>query len=198
MEYYRKNHTVFMKHHSAIWKLEGFNWVIASEDDTEKMVPIDEKEAEFLTDCELRQHINYFISANALARTKHKGQVDKAGKDYFDAHIAEVVKLVPNEPYLKEIAYLHDILEDTDVTEESLRKEFPDEIVDAVVTMTHRKNESYQDYIERIKTNKRAVKVKICDLMQNMDLSRLETVTEKDLERFEKYSHALAELAKTL
>lgn len=138
--------------------------------------------------------MDLYEKATLLAQSAHKGQVDKAGKDYFQAHLLPVSELVPDEPYLKEIALLHDTLEDTSVTEEQLRQMFPDEIVDSVVTLTKGKHEKYMDYIQRVKKDKRATKVKKCDLKQNMDLSRLNTVTEKDIKRHEKYAKALEEL----
>ena len=138
--------------------------------------------------------MDLYEKAKILAQSAHEGQVDKAGKDYFKAHILQVAKLVPDEPYLKEIALLHDTLEDTDITEEQLRQMFPNEIVDSVVTLTKDKNETYMDYIKRVKKDKRATKVKMCDLMQNMDLTRLNSINEKDILRVEKYKKALKEL----
>ena len=50
----------------------------------------------------------------------------------------------------KAVAYLHDVLEDTNVTMDELRKMFPNEIVDGVMTLTHRKDESYFEYIRQL------------------------------------------------
>ena len=64
----------------------------------------------------------------------------------------------------KAVAYLHDVLEDTNVTEDELRNMFPNEIVDGVITLTHRKDESYFEYISRVSTSKLAKKIKVADL----------------------------------
>ena len=139
-----------------------------------------------------------YEKAKRFAQKAHAGQTDKSGKDYFKAHILPVSEMVPDEPWLAEIALLHDVLEDTDVTEADLREKFPDEIVNAVVVMTHQDGEPYEDYIERIKGNRLALRVKICDLIQNMNLNRLLNVTDDDIARVEKYSRAIATLGKEL
>ena len=50
---------------------------------------------------------------------------------------------------------------------------FPNEIVDGVITLTHRKDESYFEYISRVSTSKLAKKVKIADLLHNLDITRI-------------------------
>lgn len=127
--------------------------------------------------------------AMILAETKHFGQADKAGTPYF-GHCHRVA-LRMTEDDARAVAYLHDILEDTDVTEEMLRGFFPDNVVDAVVAITRRPDESYAGYIRRLKTNPLARAVKIADLIDNSDLSRLKAVTMEDVERQAKYNKAL-------
>ena len=127
--------------------------------------------------------------AHELAKKAHAGQVDKAGKDYI-THPEKVSTLVEGEDE-KCVALLHDVLEDTDVQEETIRSEFGDTIADAVVAMTRNKGESYEDFIKRAKLNPIARKVKIADLTHNMDLRRIPNVTEKDIQRVEKYKRAL-------
>lgn len=61
---------------------------------------------------------------------------------------------------------------------------------EALILLTHDENIPYMSYIEYIKKNKMASRVKLADLGQNMNLKRLKTVTEKDLERLEKYRKA--------
>lgn len=90
------------------------------------------------------------------------------------------------------VALLHDILEDTDTTAQELRGlGFSKEIVDAIILMTHDKAVPYLDYVRSIKENPIAKAVKISDLTHNSDLSRLDTITDKDIERVEKYKRAL-------
>ena len=124
------------------------------------------------------------------AEKAHYGQVDKAGVAYIN-HPKAVSKLLNGEKE-KICAYLHDVLEDTDFSEHSLRILFGDEIVDTLLILTHDKNESYDDYIVRISTSPIAKAVKIADLTHNSDLSRLNTVSDKDYERYKKYQKALS------
>lgn len=83
----------------------------------------------------------------------------------------------------KAVAYLHDVLEDTSVTVDELRNMFPNEIVDGVITLTHRKDESYFEYISRVSTSKLAKKVKAADLLHNLDITRIKEPTKMDYER---------------
>lgn len=124
-----------------------------------------------------------------IAQKAHAGQVDKAGKDYI-LHPMTVASYMDTDTE-KTIAYLHDVLEDTDVTVDALRKIFPNEIVDTLITLTHRKDESYFEYIQRISTSKLAKKVKVADLLHNLDITRIKEPTKQDYERLEKYKKSI-------
>ena len=124
-----------------------------------------------------------------IAQKAHAGQVDKAGKDYI-LHPMTVASYMDTDVE-KTIAYLHDVLEDTDVTVDALRKIFPNEIVDTLITLTHRKDESYFEYIQRVSKSKLAKKVKVADLLHNLDITRIKEPTKQDYERLEKYKKAI-------
>lgn len=124
-----------------------------------------------------------------IAQKAHAGQVDKAGKDYI-LHPMTVASYMDTDTE-KAIAYLHDVLEDTDVTVDALRKIFPNEIVDTLITLTHRKDESYFECIQRISTSKLAKKVKVADLLHNLDITRIKEPTKQDCERLEKYKKSI-------
>lgn len=124
-----------------------------------------------------------------IAQKAHAGQVDKAGKDYI-LHPITVASYMDTDTE-KTIAYLHDVLEDTDVTVDALRKIFPNEIVDTLITLTHRKDESYFEYIQRVSKSKLAKKVKVADLLHNLDITRIKEPTKQDYERLEKYKKAI-------
>lgn len=113
--------------------------------------------------------------AKKLAKEKFKGITDKAGKDYFEGHLTSVAK---NTTTIQGeiVAYLHDIIEDTDVAYEDLLDMFGHQIALAVDYLTHRDDEDYFDYIRKIKNNRLATEVKKADLKNNMDLSRLSEV----------------------
>ncbi len=126
--------------------------------------------------------------AREIAYFAHGDQTDKAGRPYSE-HFEFVAAHVSSEKE-KCVAYLHDVLEDTDYPEEDLRREFGEEIFAAVTTMTHRKDEPYFDYIQRVVKNPISRAVKMADLTHNMMLERLPVVTEKDLRRLDKYREA--------
>ena len=128
-----------------------------------------------------------------IAQKAHAGQVDKAGKDYI-LHPMTVASYMDTDTE-KTIAYLHDVLEDTDVTVDALRKIFPNEIVDTLITLTHRKDESYFEYIQRVSKSKLAKKVKVADLLHNLDITRIKEPTKQDYQRLEKYKKAILYLA---
>lgn len=133
----------------------------------------------------------YFLElAKQLAKEYHKGQVDKAGVDYFSGHITSVVNGVETIEE-KTVAYLHDTAEDTKLTYVDLFVlDFSDKIVNAVVALTKEKYEKYEDYLKTVKKNELARAVKLSDLTNNMDLSRLKEITEVDKKRLEKYKKA--------
>lgn len=135
----------------------------------------------------------FYELALQIAKKAHSKQVDKAGKDYI-LHPMKVASYMDTDTE-KAVAYLHDVLEDTDVTEDELRKMFPNEIVDGVITLTHRKDESYFEYISRVSTSKLAKKVKIADLLHNLDITRIKEPTKQDYLRLEKYEEAILYLA---
>ena len=130
-----------------------------------------------------------------LAKKHHKGQTDKAGKPYIE-HPLRVMNQMKSEKE-KIVAVLHDIVEDTDISLNDLRNEgFSEEVVSAVECLTKQDGENYDSYIERISFNPLAVKIKLADLEDNRDLTRLPQVTDKDLERLEKYDKALEKLTR--
>lgn len=129
-----------------------------------------------------------------IATKAHEGQVDKAGKPYIE-HPLRVMNMGITEQE-KILGVLHDIVEDTEWTFTMLKDEgFSDEIIDALRCITKRSNdESYDKFIQRIKKNPLAVKVKLNDLTDNMDIRRLPYLSEKDIKRLKKYLRAYKQL----
>jgi (p)ppGpp synthase/HD superfamily hydrolase len=120
----------------------------------------------------------------------HKDQKDKSGLPYVfhPFHVAEQM----DDEDSTIVALLHDLLEDTSYTVEDLKKiGFNNKVCDAIILMTHDDNVTYLDYVKKIKNNEIARKVKIADLKHNSDLTRLDIITEYDLERKAKYAKAL-------
>lgn len=124
--------------------------------------------------------------AIALAVEKHRGMRDKAGDPYILHPLRMMLALRGEEERMA--AVLHDVVEDTDVTLEDLRRAgYPPAVVEVVDHLTRRAEESYEESIRRAAAHPVARRVKLADLEDNMDLRRLGTVTEKDLERLARY-----------
>ena len=129
-----------------------------------------------------------------IALKAHDGQTDKAGMPYI-GHVMRVMQAGRTIDE-KIVGVLHDIVEDTPWTFETLLAEgFPAHIVDALrcVTKLH-DDEPYEEFIQRVKSNPLAVAVKINDLTDNMDIRRLSELTDKDVQRLRKYLQAYQEL----
>ncbi len=128
--------------------------------------------------------------ALSIATEAHRGQFDKAGIDYIE-HPIFVASQVDSEEE-KAVALLHDVIEDSSVTaEELLNAGLPETVVTAVQILSKKKGQDYQTYLKTVKSNPLARAVKLADLKHNSDLSRLETITDKDLEGLEKYKKAI-------
>jgi hypothetical protein len=128
--------------------------------------------------------------AYEIAKKAHLGQVDKAGEDYIK-HPEKVASFVKTDEE-KAVAYLHDVIEDTELTLEDLSEYgFSKEVIEAVDIITKKRGEDYQSYLNSVKKNKLARAVKLADLRHNSDLTRLIKVTEKDIKRKEKYQKAI-------
>lgn len=133
---------------------------------------------------------NSFELALEIAIKAHKGQKDKAGKPYI-LHVLRVTMTVDTIEE-KIVALLHDVIEDSDMTSVELEKHgFPEEIVTAVNILSKSNNISYENYISLIKENSLARTVKIADLKDNMNINRLDIISENDKLRTKKYSKAL-------
>jgi hypothetical protein len=124
-----------------------------------------------------------------IAIKAHEGQLDKDGQPYI-LHPLRVMHGVEGEQ-AKAVALLHDVIEDTAVTADDLRKAgFPEELIAAVVCVTHRREESYADYVVRCRGSDVARRVKLSDLEDNSRLPRALLRPEKfeaDLKRIRRY-----------
>ena len=130
-----------------------------------------------------------YDKALQIAVRAHKGQKDKAGHDYI-LHPIRVSERC-DDPRAKIVALLHDTIEDTNVTADYLREEgFTEEIVEAVLAVTRREGEEYDDYVRRAAQNELGRMVKRADLEDNMDIRRLPELTDRDVERLRKYLRA--------
>lgn len=126
-----------------------------------------------------------------IATKAHSGQVDKAEESYVLHPLRVMLKLKTEDE--KIVGVLHDVIEDTDVTYDDLRKEgFSEIIIEALKRVTKIDGEDYMDFVKRAKENPISSKVKLADLEDNMDINRIANPTEKDFKRIEKYKRAKA------
>lgn len=131
---------------------------------------------------------NMLGTAISIVATAFRDITDKGGHPYV-LHCIRVMQAMPLDDHeLRCIAVMHDLLEDTDWTIFDLYKQgFSSRVCVGVQALTHDKNTSRDDYIKRIALNPDATKVKIADLRDNSDITRLKGVSKKDFDRLEKY-----------
>ena len=132
--------------------------------------------------------------AHFIAKLAHKGQVDKAGNPYIlhPEYVASKFNSSSEYEY-KIVAYLHDVVEDTDITTAQIARLFNSRVANAVDLLTRKDGQNYFEYINNIRDSKNmiAIKVKIEDLKHNSDMSRIPNPTNKDMERLKKYKKAI-------
>lgn len=106
-----------------------------------------------------------------IAYRAHERQTDQTGVPYIfhPYHIAEQM----GDEITTCVALLHDVLEDTDMTYEELATEFPPEVMEPLLLLTHNKSEDYFDYVRKIAPNPVAKAVKLADIAHNSDQSRM-------------------------
>ena len=124
-----------------------------------------------------------------IAAQAHEGQKDKEGQPYI-LHPLRVMSRVEGEE-AQIVAVLHDVVEDTKVTLDDLRKEgFTETVLAAIQCVTHRKDVSYVDYVIACKNNSIARQVKLGDLTDNCRLDRVllrPHQIQRDLARIHRY-----------
>lgn len=115
----------------------------------------------------MKDPIQAVKTAMALAEHAHEGQVDKQGEPYY-WHVLRV-GLSGATTEEKIVGLLHDTIEDlTFLDLEVILDFFGPEIADAVEAISRRDNETYEEFILRVKTNTLATKVKLRDISDNV------------------------------
>ncbi len=128
-----------------------------------------------------------------IAVKAHTGQKDKAGAPYILHPLRIMMNMNSEEERI--VAALHDVIEDSEITLEDLRKaNFTHSILAAVDCLTRRKGEAYETYVERASSLPLAKKIKIADLEDNMNFRRLNHLLEKDKARIRRYQMAYRSL----
>lgn len=130
--------------------------------------------------------------AIAIAAEAHAGQVDKAGAPYVLHPLRMMLQLSSTDERI--VAVLHDVCEDCpEWTFDRLRGEgFAPHIIEALGSVTKRDGEDYEAFVLRAAANPLGRSVKLADLRDNSDLSRIASPSDNDLRRLEKYRRAIA------
>ena len=131
------------------------------------------------------------ISSNA-----HENQFDKSGKAYI-LHPLHLMQQLLFDTELATIAVLHDVIEDSLYTISMFKQiGFSERVINAVSLLTHKSEDSYDDYIDKICQNYDALRVKRKDIQHNSDVTRLKGIRDKDHDRIKKYHRAFLKLGK--
>ena len=131
--------------------------------------------------------------AKELAHRAHAGQVDKAGRPYIE-HVARVAAAVADDPEAEAVAWLHDVLEDAPRYASDLEW-FPLGMKQAIVCLTRYAHDTPSAYYAGVRANQIALRVKLADIADNADESRLALLDEKTASRLRrKYARAIVDL----
>ena len=124
-----------------------------------------------------------------FTQTAHAQQMDDSGENYFEAHILQVVAIIKQVTNDKDIisgAYMHDLIEDTQVTFADIQKNFGIRVADLVLELTKKgKNDNYGYYFPNLKS-KEGILIRFADRLSN--LSRMTAWNEKRQEQYIKRS----------
>ena len=129
-----------------------------------------------------------------IAVNAHDGQKDLEGNPAI-LHVL-AVGLMGETELEQKVGFLHDVVEDTDLSIEDLRKMgVEEEVLEAVDLLTHREGISYEDYVRNIllSGNQTAIQVKVNDLEQNgkrmeQTLWKLVSSEHLDMKKLDMYS----------
>ncbi len=130
-----------------------------------------------------------------IALEAHKGALDKGGNPYILHPLRLMLQMDSEEEMI--VAILHDVVEDSEKWSfDKLQAEgFSKKIINSLRSITkENENEDYEKFIDRSIRDKIGRKVKIADISDNLDISRLKEVTDKDILRINKYKKALEKL----
>ena len=121
-------------------------------------------------------------TAVIIAAQAHQGQKDRYGVNYI-LHPLRVMLRFESETEMI-VAILHDVIEKTEWTLKKLREQgFNDTVLKAVNLLTRQDEQPYMEYIEKLKGNRIARRVKIADIEDNMNPRRMDTLSDENLEK---------------
>ena len=142
-----------------------------------------------------------------FATFAHEGQLDKSGQEYVQhpTRVANALDRQYGDDSITAIAYLHDVIEEGNMTTSDLMLYFPEVVWKCVEILTRRKSLGRDDYIKKVGENLITTKIKLADLEDNMSIVGNNLKSDKDYERYDRYqkeynylSSRLAEFRSTL
>ena len=127
--------------------------------------------------------MKYIIEkAREFATKKHSGQYRRDGVTPYIVHPEKVASMFDDNSTKKIVALLHDTIEDTDTTYEEISELFGQGIADDVITLTHNWDETYDEYINKVKKSIFCTEIKIADIVCNLS----DNPTEKQIKKYYK------------
>jgi len=139
--------------------------------------------------------MNKLALAISIAAKAFENKLDKAGQPYI-LHCFRVMNNVKGDEDTKCAAIMHDLIEDTDYTFTKLTElGFSDKTIGILHLVTHKKETDYMEYIKAIAVSEEATEIKLRDLEDNSNITRLKGLGKKDLDRIEKYHRAYVYLS---
>ena len=139
---------------------------------------------------------NKLALAISITAEAFKEKLDKGGNPYILHCLRVMNKVNSNDEDLMISAIMHDLIEDTHYTfAELTRLGFSDRVIGILHLLTHEKTTPYMEYIKAISVSEDATKIKLADLQDNSDITRLKGLRKKDMDRLEKYHLAYTYLS---
>lgn len=133
----------------------------------------------------IMEHLHLLETAIRLAAKVHRGQLDRFGKPY----VLHVMRVMMRGHDLEEqiLGALHDVLERSELTVDDIAKKgFTPRVIKALQHITRDPQETYEQYIDRVVQDNLAIRVKLHDLADKMDLLHVEQLDPADLKRYNK------------
>jgi len=131
--------------------------------------------------------MNKLALAISITSVAFEKKLDKAGEPYI-LHCLRVMNATVGDECTKCASVMHDLIEDTEYTFADLSKlGFSDKTIGLLHLLTHQKETPYDEYIKAISVSNEATEIKLRDLEDNSNITRLKGLGKKDFDRIEKY-----------
>lgn len=127
-----------------------------------------------------------YLKALKIAYKAHDGQVRRDSCVPYIVHPIRVSQQFQDD-FRKTIAILHDIVEDTDITINDLKNNFPSKVLEIIDILTHKKKDTHFEYIKKVLKNEIATEIKIADIIDNLS----DTICVQPQSMIDRYNKSL-------